>query len=168
MKPFTKGFAAGAVALTAAVPLLAQTAFAARGERAPFGKPDEARPVPTQACVQAMADLETARLSVFDQESADRKAKMQAHRDALVAASKIADDAQRQAAMKAAMEDLRPDQKPTMPEAVAKATDAVKAACGDTMAFKDGMRLGEEKGMKRMMFRRGMRGAQASSVTSAQ
>lgn len=139
MKTFTKGFAAGASALAVAVPLMAQMALAASGDETSSGASDAAnRSVPSQACTEAMADLASAHLDVFDEMSAQRKAKMQAHRDALVAAASIADDEQRREALRPAREDMRPDEKPEPPAAVAAAMEAVRAACGDTMALKGG------------------------------
>lgn len=142
MKSFTKGFAAGATALAVGVPLMAQMAFAASGDAATSSSAAaiaaDTRPLPTQACVQAMADLETAHLAGFDQDSAERKAKMLARRDALVAAAAITDDAQRAEAMKAAHESMKPTEERTVPAAIQTAMDAVKTACGDTMMFKGG------------------------------
>lgn len=141
MKTFTKGFAAGASALALGIPLLAQVALAASGDGASAGDtvPSADRPVPSQPCTEAMAHLAAAHVDAFDEMNKERKAKMIAHRDALVAAAAIGDDSARQEALKAAHGSMKPgEDKPELPAAVQAAMDGVKAACGDTMAFKVG------------------------------
>ncbi len=170
MKSFTKGFAAGATALAVGVPLMAQMAFAASGDQATSESALVAanRPVPTQACVQAMANLETAHLASFDEQSAERKAKMLVHRDALVAAAGITDDTQRKDALKTAHESMRPDgEQKERPEAITTAMEAVKTACGDTLMFKGGMRSGGPEGRGGMFMKRMHRGMEQGAQESA-
>jgi hypothetical protein len=133
MKKFTLGVVSGMSSLALAVPVFAQITNAASGDQTSSAS---FRTTPTQACVQAMANLEGAQLSNIDAEAAARKSAMQAHRDALVAAASITDDTQRAAALKAAEEALRTAMKPaqgTQSDAVKTAMDAVRTACGNTM-----------------------------------
>lgn len=137
MKSFTKGFAAGATALAVGVPLMAQMALAASADQAVSQAADaQDRPSPSQSCTEAMAHLASAHVDVFDEMSKDRKAKLVAHRDALVAAAGITDDAQRAKALKSAHEAMKPTEERTIPAAIQAAMDEVKADCGDTMMFK--------------------------------
>ncbi len=137
MKSFTKGFAAGATALAVGVPLMAQVALAASAGNEPSAiPPGEERPAPSQPCTEAMAHLASAHVDVFDEMSKVRKEKMIAHRDALVAASQIADDAQRAQALKDAHEAMRPSGDKEIPAAVQTAMDEVRTACGNMMKFK--------------------------------
>ncbi len=137
MKSFTKGFAAGATALAVGVPLMAQMALAASADQAVSQAADaQDRPSPSQPCTEAMAHLASAHVDVFDEMNKTRKEKMIVHRDALVAAAAIADDAQRAEALKSAHEAMKPTEERTIPAAIQTAMDAVKAACGDTMMFK--------------------------------
>ena len=114
-----------------AVPFAAQI-VGAQTTSAPSG--ERSRPVPTQACVLALAEQEGTYLSTVDTLIAARKSAMQIHKDALTAASAIADDAQRAAAVQKANDDLR-----AAMEAARKAQgdgktqmDALKTACGDS------------------------------------
>lgn len=133
MNKFSMGAVAGAASLLVAVPLLAQFAGA---QSATSSSATGARVTPTQACVQAMADLASAHLDEFDNESSSRKAALEKKANALKAAAGIADDTEREAALKALHEDRQAP--PTPSDAVTKAMDAVKTACGDTMMFRGG------------------------------
>ncbi len=133
MQKFSLGVVAGMSSLALAVPLLAQVAGAATNETLDTTSPA----IPSQECTQAMADLETAHLAIVDEQLATRKASMQAHRDALVAAAQIEDDAQRAEALKTAHEALRASA-PEQNDAVTAAMEAVRAACGDTFHFMGG------------------------------
>lgn len=158
MKKFTLGMAAGAGTLALAVPLLAQMTFAANAD-----KPFADRPVPSQACVQAMAAQADVQLKNFDAMNAQHKTALQAHQKALAAAGAIADEAQRKAALEAAHEAMRPDnaKEIEMPAEMKTAMEAVREACGDVMMFHD-MRGGPGgPGMKferKMMFKHRMGG----------
>lgn len=129
MKKFTLGMIAGMSSLALAVPILAQVSSAQTEDDAATS-----RPVPTQACLLAMADLEDAHASVMDGMIALHKQQLQARADALRSVAAIADDDERQAALKDMHEDMRDTMKEaTPPEAVMTAMDAVKEACGDVM-----------------------------------
>ncbi len=158
MKSFTKGFAAGATALAVGVPLMAQMALAASADQAvseAANKDD--RPSPSQPCTEAMAHLASAHVDVFDEMSKDRKAKLIAHRDALVAAAGIADDTQRAEVLKSAHEAMKPTGEKEISAAVQTAMDEVKAACGNTMMFKGrhGGPMGGHGGPFMMKMKRG-------------
>lgn len=159
MRSFTKGFAAGATALAVGVPLMAQMALAASADVPDSGKvlPDDAeRPAPSQPCTEAMAHLASAHVDVFDEMNKARKEKMIAHRDALIAAAAITDDAQRAEVLKSAHEAMKPTEERTVPAALQAAMDEVKSKCGDTMMFK-GRRghMGGHGGPFMMKMRRG-------------
>jgi len=138
-----------------AVLVSASAAFAAQ---AGSGTPRAARefPVPTQQCLQALAAKEEVVLAEFDSQSAQRKATVQAHRDALAAAAAIADDDERKAAMQQARETFRADmQEPS--EAMQAAMDAVRDACGgERGGFGQG--FGPGSGPMKGMMRGGMHG----------
>ncbi len=130
-----------------AVLVSASAAFAAQADS---GTPRAARefPVPTQQCLQALAAKEEVVLAEFDSQSAQRKAAVQAHRDALAAAAAIADDDERKAAMQQAREAFRADmQEPS--EAMQAAMDAVRDACGGGFGQGFGPGSGPMKGMMR-------------------
>ena len=131
LSSFTLGAVAGLSAMALAVPFAAQI-VGAQTTSAPSG--ERSRPVPSQACVLALAEQEGTYLSTVDRLIAARKSAMQIHKDALTAASAIADDAQREEAVQKANDDLR-----AAMEAARKAQgdrktqmDAVKEACGDS------------------------------------
>lgn len=158
MKSFTKGFAAGATALAVGVPLMAQMALAASADQVASEAADaENRPSPSQPCTEAMAHLASAHVDVFDEMSKARKEKMIAHRDALVAAAAITDDAQRAQALKDAHEEMRASKEKEVPAAVQTAMDEVRAACGDMMKFKGrhGGPMGGHGGPFKMKMKRG-------------
>jgi len=137
-----------------AVLVSASAAFAAQ---AGSGTPRAARefPAPTQQCLQALAAKEEVVLAEFDSQSAQRKAAVQAHRDALAAAAAIADDDERKAAMQQAREAFRADmQEPS--EAMQAAMDAVREACGGRGGFGSG--FGPGNGPMKGMMRGGMQG----------
>lgn len=129
MKKFAIGAAAGASALALAFPLLVSAAGDASASQ-------NNRPVPSQACVQAIAANESTAIGDIDAMTAARKEAMKTHQTALTAAALITDDTQRMAAIKAANDAFRTalknarDAKSTT---IKTAMDAVKAACGDTM-----------------------------------
>jgi hypothetical protein len=109
---FTIGAVAGIVTLTLAVPLLVQIAGAA-GTSSSSPSPLSSwrsmmqHRIPTQQEVQAMADRDSAFLKNIDTLVTVEKTAKQAHLTALTAAAAIADDTQREAAVKKANEDER-------------------------------------------------------------
>ena len=137
MKKFTMGAIAGASALALSIPIVLQFASAASsdGSISFFVNGAQQRPVPSQACVQALASQDDSFLKNIDAMIATHKTAMQAHKDALVAAAQIADDTQRVAALKKANEDFRTAMKAAMD---AKKIDhqadidALKTVCGDS------------------------------------
>ncbi len=146
MKKFTLGMIAGASSLAIAVPLIAQFASAASST----GSSSNARtlPIPTQACVQALAGLDDARLSSMDAMMAAEKQALKAQRDALAAAASIADDTKRQAAVQQANQDFRTAmQAMEQSDAMKSAMDTVKSACGNAGFGMGGMGMGMFGGM---------------------
>lgn len=141
-KSFLLGATAGATGLALAVPILAQMVSAASSTA---GTADilKTRPVPTQACVQAMADQDGKFLASVDAMITAQKAATKAHQNALVAAAAITDDTARAEAIKAAQEAFR-----TAMEAAFNADDkkaemeAMKTACGDSHFFMMGAQMG--------------------------
>ncbi len=156
-KSFLIGATAGATSLAIAVPLLAQMVSAASGTATTTADVLKTRPVPSQACVQAMADQDGKFLANVDAMIAAQKAATKAHHDALVAAAAITDDTARGEAIKAAQEALR-----TAMDAAFKADDkkadmdAMKTACGDSFRFFGGPGMGG--GMKFKMHMKGPMG----------
>lgn len=142
-KSFILGATAGATSLAIAVPLLAQLVSAASGTATTTADVLKTRPVPSQVCVQAMADQDTKFLANVDAMITTQKAATKAHHDALVAAAAITDDTARGEAIKAAQEALR-----TAMDAAFKADDkkaemeAMKTACGDNHFFMMGGHMG--------------------------
>ncbi len=136
-KAFTAGAVAGMSSLLLAVPLLVQGV----GAQSASSASANAKPVPTQACVQAMAAMEDAHLSVFDSITAKNKAELQARRDKLKQIGAIADDTARQEAIKKMHEEMKSAmqaQKETQenngePAALVSAREAVATACGKGM-----------------------------------
>ncbi|MDO8468267.1 MAG: hypothetical protein Q7S29_00720 [Candidatus Peribacter sp.] len=144
MKKFSFGTIIGISSLIL-VPLLASAASASS---VGAEKPARERPIPSQECLQAQVAMQDLMSSTMEQTQAARTAAMQAHRDALTAAAKIADDTQRQEALtqaheafRTAMENFRPAES----DAFTEARDAVRTACGD--AGGRGMGLGMGMGM---------------------
>ena len=144
--------AAGAVLTTA----LAAFAQGGAATSVPAG-----RPVPTQACVQAIAANMAMHLAEFDAEQAEHKLLMQTHQSALAEAGAIADDAARQAAFQKAHEDFHAamkSRKDANKEDRQSSRDSLKTACGDSIGQGKGMLKGPgNKGFGgKMMGRRGM------------
>lgn len=138
MNKFTLGAASGALSLAIAVPLFAQMAGAASSSATATN-----RPVPTQACVLAMADHETTMLSNIDAMTAAHKAAATAKRDALKAAAALTDDAARMEALKKAQETFRASMETTMKAKDETSMAALKTACGDSFP----MGMGHKGGM---------------------
>lgn len=128
-KSFTLGAIAGATSLAVAVPVIAQMVSAA--SEPAFTAAD--MPVPSQACVQAMADQETAHLSSMNSMHAAMKTASAARRDALASAAKVADDTARQEAVKQAQMSFREAMKAAMEAQGDRSAgmEALKTACGD-------------------------------------
>jgi len=138
MKKFTTGVIVGISSVAVAIPVLAQLASAASGDTSSAASSfAKTRPVPTQACIEAMAAQDTNFLAHIDATIAAQKAATQAHKDALLAAASITDNTERAAALKKANEDFRTAMKNAMgSQADIKASmDALKAACGNGMGF---------------------------------
>lgn len=144
MNKFTLGAATGATSLLIAIPLFAQMAGAASSSPTMASK----RPVPTQACVLAMADHETTMLSNIDAMTAAHKAAATTKRDALKAAAALTDDAARMEALKKAQENFRAAMETTMKAKDETSKAALKAACGDSFGVGMGHMMG---GMKDKM-----------------
>lgn len=141
-KSFTYGAIAGATSLAIALPMLAQFASAAT---ATTDTKMNSRPVPTQACILALAERDTAFLANVDAMIAAQKAATIAHRDALTAAAAMTSDADRQEALKKAHEDMQTAMKAAFGTQDRSAEmAAMKTACGDS--FHGGMWMGM-KGM---------------------
>lgn len=151
MKKFTLGVMAGASSLLVAVPLLA-TLSSAQSSISSSTTTGGERPIPSQACVSALAAQEDFMLSNMDAMHATHKTTMTAHRDALTAAAAITDDTARQEALKTAHEAMRTAMEAAMESAPdpTATMEAVRDACGDMFMFHGG------KGMKMgKMFRMG-------------
>lgn len=135
MNKFTVGALAGMSSLLLAVPLIAQVAGA---QTVPSSAAD--RPVPTQACLQAMVGMEDVQLSHFDERTAEHKTAMQTKRDALAAVAAISDETARKAALQQMHEDMRAskDTEKTVPADVTAAMEAVRTACGEMFGGKKG------------------------------
>ncbi len=147
MKKFTLGVVAGMSSLALAVPILAQVSSAASSSSAAT-KAARQRPIPSQACVTAEAGLDDAFVANADTMNAAQKAAKQAHSIALKAAALIADDTQRQTAVKNANDALQTAMKAAMvtqSTQIKTATDAVRAACGAAMGMRESM-MGDIKG----------------------
>jgi predicted component of type VI protein secretion system len=136
MNKFALGVGTGIVSLAVAIPVIAQVSLAASSDNAAANTSGKTRPIPTQACVQALATKEGSALSSMDAMNAARKAALQAHNDALDVAASITDDTARQAALKAANDALREAMKASMEsqkDSMKSSMDAIKSACGDSM-----------------------------------
>lgn len=156
MKKFTLGAIVGASSLALAVPLIAQMASAQSASGQSWGN----KPVPSQACIQALADYEATMLSSFDSLNAQRKTIIQTHHDALVAAAAIVDETQRKDALKTAEQTKRDAMKKLMDGQNASDTiTAIKNACGNAMPFGKGMMGDMGMGFHGMMGFRGPMGA---------
>jgi hypothetical protein len=118
MNKFTLGAVAGMASIALAIPVLAQVAgaqsvtssvsSAGTTQSAPFSQGFwHKRTPPTQAQVQDMIKRDDTFLQNIDAMTAAHKTAMQAHKAALTAAAAITDDAQREAAVKKANDDLR-------------------------------------------------------------
>ncbi len=110
LKPFTLGAVAGVTSLVLAVPIIAQVSLAATssamdGVTAMAGK--RTRPAPTQQDVTDMAARAGSFLANIDAFVTVQKSVTQSLQSALTAAASITDDAQRQAAVQKAHEDMR-------------------------------------------------------------
>ncbi len=136
-KTFALGAAAGMSSLALAVPLLAQLAGAASSDSTSSATAEKQRHVPTQECVHALAAHDDFMLSGMDAMVAAHKAATIAHRDALKAAAAITDDAQREAAVKKAHEDLRAAMKAAMDSQgdMSAQMEELHAACDDAIGF---------------------------------
>ncbi len=144
MKKFTLGMVAGASSLALAVPLFAQLAGAASsGGARTSSMPSWAPPVPTQACVQAMAGMDDAHLSTIDAMTAARKTALQARQAALTAAASLTDGTARQEAVRKAQEGFRSAMETVREsDALRTAMEVMQESCG-----KAGMMLGRGGGM---------------------
>ncbi len=155
MKKFTLGVMTGAAALVLAVPLIAQISSAASSPAGSAGSNPSARPVPTQACIQAMAALDQVRLNEFDADAAARnaveKTRLQDEYNALNSAGSITDDTQRMQALKTAkqneMNAMKNQTPPTQSAAMQTALQNVKTACGNNGGMGMGRGFGEGMGM---------------------
>ena len=145
MKKFTLGALSGISALAIGFPLVAQMSFAQSSEAAASAQAN--RPVPTQACVQAMANLESVKLSHFDTHQAEMKDKLEEHLTALQAAAALSDEDARKAALQAMHESMKAE-KPEAPADVQAAQEALKTACGDTMKMKGQKGPGGQQGQR--------------------
>lgn len=136
MNKFTLGAAAGATSLLVAVPLLAQMVGAASSSSAGTEETiASVRPIPSVACVTALATAEGHMLSNMDAVMASQKQILTAHHAALTAAAALTDDTAREAALTTANETMRTAMKAAhdaMPDKSAT-KDAIKEACGDAM-----------------------------------
>ena len=134
MNKYIIGGVAGATSLAVAFPLIAQLASAADSSASAQSR--AARAVPTQACVQAMADKDAAFLANIDTMMANQKKLTQARKDALSAAASITDDTQRSAAVEAAQTAFHDAMKALFDAEKEERTaglEAFKTACGDSM-----------------------------------
>ncbi|MDD4318800.1 MAG: hypothetical protein PHW10_00525 [Candidatus Peribacteraceae bacterium] len=138
MKKFTLGVIAGASSLALAVPLVAQLASAASGVSSNAAR---TQPIPSQTCVEALADADGTQLSNMDTFFAAHKTALQARKDALTAAATITDDTQRQEAVKKANDDFRTAME-SQQDAMASARESVKTACGNAGGFGMGFGAG--------------------------
>ncbi|MBP9850265.1 MAG: hypothetical protein KBC47_01080 [Candidatus Peribacteraceae bacterium] len=146
MNKFTLGAVTGATSLLLTVPIFAQMAGAQSVSSAATAA-TKTRPVPTQTCVLAMADHETAMLNTIDANTAARKSAATAKRDALKAASALTDDTARMEAVKKAQEAFRTAMQSTMKPHDEVAMAALKAACGDSFRGMGGLGgVGDMKG----------------------
>lgn len=131
MNKFTLGIAAGMTSLVVAVPLVVQMAGAAtESGDVLFSAADEVHMMegktPTQECVLAMANLESAHLANFDSTSAQRKTEMQTRINGLQAAAAIEDEDARAEALKTMHQGM---EKPEFPQAIQDAMDAIQESC---------------------------------------
>lgn len=136
MKKFTLGVVTGAASLTLIVPLIAQIGSAQTGGSSSADIPD--RPVPTQACTQAMAGLEEAHLAHFDEMMRKHKQALQERVDSLKAVAAITDDTQRGEAFRQMHEEMREGKAlmgEDLPEDLSEAMEAVRTACGDRIGL---------------------------------
>lgn len=135
-KTFVAGAAAGASGLAVALPLLAQMAGAQSSSGTAVDIVKDL-PVPSQACVSALAARDGTELSEIDTRMSAHKSALQARKTALEAAASITDDAQRQEAVKAAHEAFRTAMESSMgsPEDREEQMTALKEACGDAFRF---------------------------------
>lgn len=138
MKNFTLGALSGISALALAVPVFAQVA----SSDATFSVSieDEAnRPVPTQACLLAMAELEDMQLANFDTMMAKQKQSMQTRSETLRTIAEISDETARKAALTQMHEDMRAAMEAEMDSAKnddkEAAMTALQEACGGEGGF---------------------------------
>lgn len=148
MKPFTVGIITGMASLAVAVPLLAGVAGAQANKTT-----TATRPVPSQACAVAMADVEDVRLRTMDQMITVQKEAIQQRATALRAAAALTDDTARAEALQKLHADMRKQKESRESEELTTAMDAMHTDCGDA-AWGFGMKndMGEGRG-------RGMTGA---------
>jgi hypothetical protein len=146
---FTLGAIAGASTLALSVPIVLQLVSAASLDGSSSVTLGSNRPVPSQACVSAMAAMDDYFLQNADAMIAAHKAATVAHKNALLAAAQLTDETARAEAVKKAQEDMRAAMKAAM-DAQGKPTeamDALKAACGDTFRGHGMMMKGPGMGM---------------------
>lgn len=169
MNKFTIGIITGISSVAIAIPILAQLSSAASSSSATV----HTKPVPSQACVQALAAKDAAELSTIDSQTAAHKAALQAHEAALTAAAAITDDTQRQAAIKKADADFAAALKAGMTSsqtAMQTALDGVKTACGNTMGRPGAFGIGGPMGkmnLKGNWHGKGPKGTHSSSATTS-
>ena len=125
------------------VPILATAAPSAG--TVPSERGSRERPVPSQTCVQALADREALELTDMDANADARRSAMQTHHEALVAAAAIEDEAQRQAAVEQANETFRTamqDLMQSQSDAMKTVMETVRTECGGFGGHGKGIGLG--------------------------
>lgn len=122
--------------LVLAVPILSVAAYA---QSSADTDTTNVEAIPSQACVEALADVEQMHLDQFDLMNDKRKENIQQRVTSLRAAAAITSATDRQAALKQ-MRDAEKALHGTMKEDVSDelqaAMDAVKTACGDTFKMR--------------------------------
>lgn len=129
MKKYILGLIVGASSLGLAIPIFVQAASSSSGSTT--SKPASFNP--TQACVQALAARDQAKLTTMDSLLQARKSALQSRKDALTAAAAITDDVQRKDAVKKANDDFRAAMKTIMDQtktAQQTTMDTIRTACG--------------------------------------
>jgi hypothetical protein len=134
LNKFTAGAVAGASTLALAVPLMAQMVGAQSSTSTDVFAD---RPIPSQECTAAMANMEDAHLASFDEMQARHKEMMQTRVAGLRTASAIEDEAERGTALQEMHQTMKGNKADFEPSAeITAAMEEVRAACGDMMKMR--------------------------------
>lgn len=135
MNKFRLGIITGMSSMVIAVPILSVAAYA----QSSTSTEAAVQAIPSQACVEALANVEQMRLDQFDLMNDKRKEGIKQRVDSLRTAAAITSATDRQAALKQMRETekaLHDTMKEDVSDEIQAAMDAVKTACGDTFKMR--------------------------------